>query len=153
MALLDVTRDDDRHTSARLAGEPVIWLATVRPGGRPHTVPVWFAWLDPAVLIFSMPGTVKVRNVRHSPAVSLALDSADGGQDIVLAEGRAELVADGDPRLDSLAGVFDGKYAAALGSMPLGQWRATFSHPLLIQVERIVAWTRSATGVAYRVVP
>ena len=88
MALLDVTRTDDRHTAQRLSAEPIIWLGTVRPDGRPHNVPVWFAWHDPMVLIFSMPKTAKVRNVGLSPAVSLALDSADGGQDIVMAEGR-----------------------------------------------------------------
>ena len=88
MALLDVTRTDDRHTSERLSAEPVIWLGTVHPDGRPHNVPVWFAWHDPTVLIFSMPKTAKVRNMRLSPAAGLALDSADGGQDIVMAEGR-----------------------------------------------------------------
>jgi PPOX class probable F420-dependent enzyme len=98
MALLDAARGDDRHTAERLTAEPVIWLGTVRPDGRPHNVPVWFAWHDPLVLIFSMPNTAKVRNVRASPAVSL-------------------------------------------------------SQPLLIHVQRITAWTRTATGVAYRVVP
>ena len=96
MTLLDVTRADDRHTSERLSAEPIIWLGTVRPDGRPHNVPVWFAWHDPMVLIFSMPKTAKVADLRLSPAVSLALDSADGGQDIVLAEGRAELIAGQD---------------------------------------------------------
>ena len=106
MTLLDVTRTDDRHTSERLSAEPVIWLGTVRPDGRPHNVPVWFAWHDPMVLIFSMPQTAKVTHVRLSPAVSLALDSADGGQDIVLAEGRAELIAGADQHPHFLAGKF-----------------------------------------------
>jgi PPOX class probable F420-dependent enzyme len=93
MALLDLARSDDRHTSERLSAEPVIWLGTVGPHGRPHNVPVWFAWHDPAVLIFSMPKTAKARNLRRSPLASLALDSADSGKDIVLAEGHAELAA------------------------------------------------------------
>ncbi|HEX5301000.1 MAG TPA: hypothetical protein VFW50_28810 [Streptosporangiaceae bacterium] len=38
MVLLDVTRGDDRHTSGRLAAEPVIWLGTVRRDGRPQAV-------------------------------------------------------------------------------------------------------------------
>jgi PPOX class probable F420-dependent enzyme len=67
VALLDVTRTDDRHTAQRLSAEPIIWLGTVRPDGRPHNVPVWFAWHDPMVLIFSMPETAKVRDVRLSP--------------------------------------------------------------------------------------
>ena len=117
MALLDVTRTDDRHTAERLSAEPIIWLGTVRPDGRPHNVPVWFAWHDPMVLIFSMPGTAKVRDVRLSPAK------------------------------------FREKYTRSLGTMSFEQWRSTFSQPLLIHVERIIAWTRTADGIAYRVVP
>jgi PPOX class probable F420-dependent enzyme len=153
VALLDVTRTDDRHTAERLSAERIIWLGAVRPNGRPHNVPVWFAWHDPIVLIFSMPETAKVADVRQSSAVSLALDSADGGQDIVLAEGRAELIAGADRHPHFLAAKFREKYAPSMGAMSYDQWRSTFSQPLLIHVERIVAWTRTAAGVAYRVVP
>ena len=153
MALLDVTRSDDRHTAERLTAEPVVWLGTVRPDGRPHTVPVWFAWHDPLVLIFSMPRTVKVRNARLSPAVSLALDSADGGRDVVLAEGRVTVLSGADQHPHFLAAKFRDKYAQSLGSTSFEEWRATFSQPLLVHVQRITAWTRTAGGVAYRVVP
>ncbi|HUC25628.1 MAG TPA: pyridoxamine 5'-phosphate oxidase family protein [Streptosporangiaceae bacterium] len=153
MALLDVTRSDDRHTAERLTAEPIVWLGTVRPDGRPHTVPVWFAWHDPLVLIFSMPRTVKVRNARLSPAVSLALDSADGGRDVVLAEGRVTVLSGADQHPHFLAAKFRDKYAQSLGSRSFEEWRATFSQPLLVHVQRITAWTRTADGVAYRVVP
>ncbi len=83
---------------------------------------------------------------------SLALDSADSGQDIVLAEGHADLVAD-TSQLPLLAGKFQEKYVQALSGMPFEQWRSTFSQPLLIHVERIIAWTRTASGLAYRSVP
>ena len=153
MALLDVARGDDRHTSERLTAAPVIWLGTVRPDGRPHNVPVWFAWHDPMVLVFSMPKTAKVRHVGLSPAVSLSLDSAEGGRDVVLAEGRATIVTRADQHPHFLAATFREKYAQSLGDTSFEQWRATFSQPLLIRVDRIIAWTRAATGVAYRVVP
>ena len=42
-----------------------------------------------------MPATQKVRNLRRNLHVTLTLDSAAGGQDIVLTEGRAELGAAG----------------------------------------------------------
>ena len=48
---------------------------------------------------------------------------------------------------------FREKYAQSLGAMSFDQWRSTFSQPLLVHVERIIAWTRTAAGVAYRVVP
>jgi PPOX class probable F420-dependent enzyme len=153
MALLDVSRTDDRHTSQRLSAEPIIWLGTVRPDGRPHNVPVWFAWHDPMMLIFSMPKTAKVRNVRLSPAVSLALDSAGGGQDIVVAEGRAEIIAGADRHPHFLAAKFREKYAQSLGAMSFEEWRSAFSQPLLIHVNRIIAWNRTAPEAAHRVVP
>jgi PPOX class probable F420-dependent enzyme len=153
VALLDVTRSDDRHISGRLSAELIIWLGTVRPDGRPHNVPVWFAWHDPAILIFSMPNTAKTRDLRRSPLVSLALDSASSGQDIVLAEGHAGLTADTGPQFHLLARKFQEKYAQSLGSTSFQQWRSTFSQPVLIQVERIIAWTRTAAGLAYRTVP
>jgi PPOX class probable F420-dependent enzyme len=148
-----MTRSDDRHIAGRLSAEAIIWLGTVRPDGRPHNVPVWFAWHDPTMLIFSMPKTAKVRNLQLSPAVSLALDSADGGQDIVLADGRARLITAAGEHPHFLAGQFRQKYTPLLGDMPFEQWRSTFSQPVLIHVERIIAWTRTATRLAYRTVP
>ncbi len=105
------------------------------------------------VLIFSMPTTVKVRNVRQSPAVTLALDPADSGQDIVLAEGRAALAAEADQYPHFPGPEVPGQVRAVLGPASFEQWRSTFSQPLLIYVDRIIAWTRTAAGLAYRVVP
>jgi PPOX class probable F420-dependent enzyme len=153
VALLDVTRTDDRHTSERLSAEPIIWLGTVGPDGAPHNVPVWFAWHDPMVLIFSRPETAKVRSIRQSTAVSLALDSADGGQDIVIAQGRAAPLAGSHEHPHFLAMQFREKYAPSLGATSFDEWRSNFSQPLLIHVNRIIAWTRTAEGVAYRAVP
>ncbi len=153
MALLDMTRGDDRHIAQRLSDEPIIWLCTVRPDGRPHNVPVWFAWHEPTILIFSMPATAKVRDMQRSPAVSLALDSADGGQDIVLAEGRAKLITAPGEHPHFLAGQFRQKYSASLGDTSFDEWRSTFSQPVMVHVDRIIAWTRAATGLAYRSVP
>ena len=131
-----------------------MWLCTVRADGRPHNVPVWFAWHDPTMLIFSMPRTAKVADMRRSPAVTLALDSANGGQDIVLADGRAKLITAAGEHPHFLAGEFRRKYASSLGNdMSFEEWRSTFSQPVLIHVERIIAWTRTATGLAYRTVP
>ena len=84
--------------------------------------------------------------MRLSSAVSLALDSADGGQDIVLAEGRAELIAGADQHPHFLAAKFREKYAQSMGAMSFDQWRSTFSQPLLIHVNRITAWTSISAG-------
>ena len=31
---------------ARLQTERNIWLATTRPNGKPHLIPIWFVWLN-----------------------------------------------------------------------------------------------------------
>lgn len=150
--LLDRNRPDDAHTDTRLTDEPVIWLGTTCPDARPHHVPVWFYWRDPEVLLFSMPGTRKLRNLRRNPQVTLTLDSAALGQDIVLAEGRALL--DADDAVEEIARPFADKYAAMLGnSTNLEQWRRTFSAPVLVTVSRIVTWTRQNGELRYRTVP
>jgi hypothetical protein len=103
------------------------------------------------VLIFSMPGTRKVGDLERSPLVVLNLDSAAGGQDVVLAEGRAEVGP--VPAAAEMAGTFGEKYAGMLGGGGLGQWRETFSVPILVTVSKIVAWRRQDGQLRYRSVP
>lgn len=151
--LLDRGRPDDAHTDGRLSAEAVIWLGTTCPDTRPHHVPVWFCWRDPEVLIFAMPATRKVRNLRGNPQVSLTLDSAAGGQDVVLADGRARLDA-AEEAVADMAVLFGRKYLPVLGSQAaLQQWRGTFCTPVLVTVARIVAWTRRDGQLHYRTVP
>jgi hypothetical protein len=47
--MLDLSGSQGAHIDARLRHEPIIWLSSVRPDGRPHLVPIWFLW-DGAVL-------------------------------------------------------------------------------------------------------
>lgn len=73
-------------TDERLTREKVIWLATVRPDGRPHLVPLWFVRHNGQIYLCVSGSSVKARNLRSNPAVALALE--DGMQPVIL-EGRA----------------------------------------------------------------
>lgn len=110
--MLDLANARDVHIDRRLRSEPIIWLATVRPDGRPHLVPVWFFWDGTSVLIFSQPNQQKLRNIAHNPRVMLALETQDQGDDVVTLEGMAELVPEGtfDPTLP----VYAAKYEALM---------------------------------------
>ena len=110
--MLDLSDSEGAHIDSACAHEPIIWLSSVRPDGRPHLVPVWFLWDGAAILFFSKPAAQKVRNLRHNPQVMLALDSADEGEDVVLLEGRAELLGDDAPR--STLPEYAEKYAALM---------------------------------------
>jgi PPOX class probable F420-dependent enzyme len=71
---------------ARLHREHIVWLATVRPEGRPHLVPIWHVWHQGELYISTGPHSVKMRNIQHQPHVALSLPDA---MDVVLVEGTA----------------------------------------------------------------
>lgn len=91
--------------SERLEREANIWLATTRPGGRPHLVPVWFVWLDEQIYILTTPTTVKAKNLLANPRASVALES---GSQPVIAECIASKVE--APISNELAEAFRLKY-------------------------------------------
>ena len=83
-----------REVEERLRAAVVVWLATVRPDGRPHVVPRWGAWLDGAWWYDGSPETVHVRNTVADPRCVLHLED---GTDAVILEGRASPLAEPPP--------------------------------------------------------
>ncbi len=79
-----MTRAEDRDR--RLLQERNIWMATVRPDGRPHLVPVWFVWTEGKLYVCIEPESVKARNLAGNSNVSLALEQ---GNHPVICEGEA----------------------------------------------------------------
>ena len=84
-------------------------LATVRADGRPHAAPIWYH-LDGEMFVF-MTGknTVKGRNLRRDPRLSLCIDDERPPFHFVIVEGFATL-ADGDPDLLHWATRIGGRY-------------------------------------------
>lgn len=149
--LLDPAVPGHAHAACRLAAAPILWLTTVSEDARPHSVPVWFLWSDPHLTVFSRPDTAKVARLRRNPAVSMSLDSAVGGGDIVLAEGDAELVG-----MDVVAcglGAFERKYGSLFGGQSFEDWLALFSQPIRITTTKIISWTATPQGLDYLSVP
>jgi PPOX class probable F420-dependent enzyme len=69
-------------------------FASVRPDGRPHAVPTWYA-LDGEELVFTTwHTTVKAANIRADPRVSLVVQDPEPPYDYVTVEGEASLVDD-----------------------------------------------------------
>lgn len=91
--MLDLNTERGAHVNERLNNDLITWLTTVRPDGRPHTVPVWFLWDGETILMFRAI-KVKVQELKQNPNVTLALDPSNNGNDIVVIEGTAELVED-----------------------------------------------------------
>lgn len=90
----------------RYAGGSTYWLATVRPDGRPHLMPVLAVWLDGALHFSAGPRTRKARNIADHPWVSIATEG--DGMDVIV-EGTAVLVRD-HARLHGVARAYADKY-------------------------------------------
>jgi F420H(2)-dependent biliverdin reductase len=95
----------DGDTHARLASERNVWLATVRPDGRPHVAAVWFVFVAGRFWIGTGAGSVKVRNIGGQTAVSVTLEDGDRP---VCAEGHA--VVHPDRRPSPVVEAFMSKY-------------------------------------------
>jgi hypothetical protein len=75
----------------RLRNADTYWLATTRPDGRPHTMPVYGLWQDRAFWFATDRASVKGRNLAASQGAVVHLESAG---DVVIVEGRAAAVDD-----------------------------------------------------------
>ncbi len=93
MALdLDPTTAFGARVERRLRDEVVAWLVTVSPKGMPQPSPIWFLW-DGAgsMLIYSRPGTPKLRNIAANPRAAVHLDGDGTGGDVIVLLGRAHV--------------------------------------------------------------
>lgn len=95
----------------RLATSHDYWLATVRPDGRPHLMPVWGVWDDGALWFSSSKGSSKARNLTAEPRCSVATDNA---WEPVVVEGVATAVTDRDA-LARFIGLENEKYDTEFG--------------------------------------
>ncbi len=73
----------------RLVCAPHYWLASVRPDGRPHVVPLDGIWHDDRWYFGGSPQAVKHRNLQADPRAVLHLEDA---RRAVIVEGACELV-------------------------------------------------------------
>ena len=70
-------------------------LVTLRASGTPHVAPVWFLWDAGRALVMADEKAVKVRNIRHNPAVALCVSTPDHPYSFVTIEGMADIAAEG----------------------------------------------------------
>ncbi|HVL07302.1 MAG TPA: pyridoxamine 5'-phosphate oxidase family protein [Acidimicrobiales bacterium] len=117
---------------ARLEAAPHVWLATVRPDGRPHTVPVDGLWVDGAFWFGGSAETVKHRNLLLDGRASV---HAGDGDAAVIVEGTAELVHPGAGTVEGLRAASAEKYGYAppAGAYAGGVWR--------LRPSKVMAWT------------
>jgi PPOX class probable F420-dependent enzyme len=119
-------------------------LATVRPDGRPHVAPVWFDLDGDAFVLSTGENTVKGRNMRRDPRVSLCIDDDKPPFHFAIIEGTAKLTAE-DPDLLHWATRIGGRYMGAHRADEYGQ-RNAVSTELLVRItpQKILAYKNIA---------
>jgi nitroimidazol reductase NimA-like FMN-containing flavoprotein (pyridoxamine 5'-phosphate oxidase superfamily) len=91
----------------RLAAARTYWIASVRPDGRPHAMPVWGVYLEADLYLETSPRTRKARNIASSPLVSVHLELGD---EAVIVDGMALDVRPERSLGARLAAAFAAKY-------------------------------------------
>jgi len=75
----------------RLSKARNYWVATTRPGGNPHAMPVWGVWIDDAFYFSTGDQSRKARNLVANPKCVIGCEVGD---DQIVLEGVAELMED-----------------------------------------------------------
>jgi hypothetical protein len=125
----------------RLEAAQRYWLATVRPDGRPHAVPLDGLWLDEAWYFGGSSAAVWHRNLEADPRAALHLEDA---MQAVMVEGACERHATDAHLAGRLAGASRSKYGYGPDPKPAEVWR--------LRPERALAWTafpRDATRFVF----
>lgn len=83
---------DWTHVDERLRAATVYWIATAGRGGTPHVRPVDGLWHEGVLYVGGSPETRWARDLEANPRLAVHLD---GGSDVVILEGEAELLEHG----------------------------------------------------------
>lgn len=75
------------HVTAKLTAARNYWIATTRPDGRPHAVPVWGVFVEGTLYFGGGAHTRWSRNLDQNPGVVVHLENAE---DVVIVEGTVD---------------------------------------------------------------
>ena len=104
------------------------WVATNRPSGLPHVVPVWGVWQNDRFHFFTDEDSLKARNIRRDPRAAVHLESGD---QVVILEGELE----SNPATAEIVSEYEAKYGMSLGDTP--------GNVYALNAAKVLAWTES----------
>ena len=87
------------ETDALLREPHLAMIGTLQPGGSPHVTPVWHHYDGDRIFVLAQPSTVKVRNIRRDPRVSVTIATDRKPYQYVLVHGTATLSNEWVPEL------------------------------------------------------
>src|SRR3954468_18628391 len=94
------------------AGSRTATFASIRPNGRPHAVPTWYAVDGDEIVFTTGETTVKARNLRAHPEAVVVVQDPEPPFSYVSVEGEAVLIDDLE-QCQRVSTVLGGKYMGA----------------------------------------
>ena len=107
------------------------WVCSVCGDGRPHSVPVWGAWLDGSLYFGTDKNSVKARNIARDDRVVVHLESGD---ETVIFEGRLVEAQVSEEQLKTISDRYVEKYELE------PQLEASGDLILRLVPSRVMAW-------------
>lgn len=135
MARLDVSMTDE-ELAGFLARAWTARVATLGSDGWPHVIPLWFVWLEGALVVNTTRGNRTVRNLEADPRAAVTIDEGELYDELrgVVLRGRLTEADDDDGRITA---AFGDKYFG--GNQPhFASWRNRFF--LRMEPEHISSW-------------
>jgi hypothetical protein len=114
---------------SRLSQAENLWVATVRPDGAPHLVPMWFVWVEAFFYLCTAPGSVKAKNLEREARVVVALED---GTSPLICEGESSAIP--IPWPEPVVAAFQRKYDWSILD------DAEYSRLIRIRPIRWIAW-------------
>ena len=97
----DTTATLTENQQAFLRERPHAVLATIMPDGRPQLTPNWYLWDGERFSVSTLDWTVKVKNAKRDPRITLCIDGPERRTNYVQVFGTAEVI-EGDVREGTL---------------------------------------------------
>jgi PPOX class probable F420-dependent enzyme len=131
---IDTSTPFGERAERRLRDDRLAWLTTTSADGTPQPVPVWFLWDGgSSFLIYSKPGTAKLRNIAERSRVALHLDGDGQGGDIVVLSGTASIERDGAPA--HAVPAYCAKYAWGFERLRKSAEEFSAAYPVPVRIE------------------
>jgi PPOX class probable F420-dependent enzyme len=131
---------------------PVVHLATTRPDGGPHVVPLWFVWQEEAVYVSCRRDSATWRNAERDPRVSLSFHVGRRWRELagVALAGRAEPLVTEHPALRGILSAWFEKYRLLLAAGGFRDYANQVERPGMLRVrpERLASWDHALDEVA-----
>ena len=121
----------------RLTESKNYWLCSVRPDGRPHSIPRWGVFINNKLFYDGSPETIHARNIQKNPKVSMHLESGD---EALIAEGTCAPFGRPEPILASqISEAYCAKYEKFGYAPKADQWNEGGLY--VFSPSKVLAWT------------